>query len=379
MLLEDHHELYKIDVRKFMSKVVEPAADELDLTRPLTREEVRGLRARFAAHEIANTEPQREDGTPDLVAIGIFTEELNRVDASLGAMSAALFFSPLPISSLLSDDQRGRYGRHFEPGHLVSVGLSEPEVGSNPAEVRTTAKRDGGNWVINGRKLWTSNATISDAVLVTCRVPEEEGKLSLFLVEREGYPYQPRPIPCLGMTGVSTCEVDFEDCRVPDTARIGGPGGGLRGMLTLLDRARLNISFTSVGIAQAALEEAVGYARTREQFGRTIGSFQLVQELLADMATQVTAARTLALHAATLVQAGRPARAEVSMAKAYCTEMAVTVASQGIQVHGGMGLTKECRAERYFRDARMQTIPDGTTQIHKLIIGRELTGTSALV
>jgi alkylation response protein AidB-like acyl-CoA dehydrogenase len=378
MLLEPHHETYQLGVRRFMERVVEPAAAALDMTRPLSREEVSAMRARFATHEIANTEPVGEDGHPDLVAIGIFTEELNRVDASLGAMSAALFFSPLPIASLLSHEQRARYGRHFEPGHLVSVGLSEPEVGSNPAEVRTTAKRDGDHWIINGSKLWTSNATISDAVLVTCQVPEEEGALSLFLVERDTYRYQPKPIPCLGMTGVATCEVDFNECRIPAHARVGGPGHGLRGMLTLLDRARLNIAFTSVGIAQAAVEEAVRYARSREQFGRVIGSFQLVQEMLADMATQVTAARCLALHAATLVQAGRNARAEVSMAKAFCTEMAVTVASAGIQVHGSMGLAKECRAERYFRDARMQTIPDGTTQIHKLIIGRELTGISAL-
>jgi alkylation response protein AidB-like acyl-CoA dehydrogenase len=379
MLLEEHHEAYRADVRRFMDRVVEPARAELDLSRPLTRDEVRHLRKKFSEHEIANSEPLSEDGSPDLVAIGIFTEELNRVDASFGAMAAALFFSPLPIGALLSEPQRHRYGRHFEPGRLVSVGLSEPGVGSNPAEVQTKAHRIGDRWVINGQKLWTSNATISEAILVTCRVPEEDDGLTMFLVERDEYPYEPRPIKCLGMTGVSTCEVEFVDCSVPDEARIGGRGTGLRAMLQLLDRARLNISFTSVGIAQAALEEAVSYARTRHQFGKAIASFQLVQEMLADMATQVAAARLMALHAATLVQAGRPARAEVSMAKSLCTEMAVTVSSQAIQVHGGMGLTKECNVERYFRDARMQTIPDGTTQIHKLIIGRELTGVSALV
>jgi acyl-CoA dehydrogenase len=378
VLLEEHHDAYRADVRRFMERVVEPARAQLDLTRPLTRDEVASLRKTFAQHEIANSEPRCESGSPDLVAIAIFTEELNRIDASLGAMSAALFFSPLPISSLLSGEQRETYGRHFEPGRLVSVGLSEPGVGSNPAGVRTVAVRDGDSWLINGQKLWTSNATISEAILVTCRVPEEDGALSLFLVERDAYPYDPRPIKCLGMTGVSTCEVEFVDARVPLGARVGSPGSGLRGMLTLLDRARLNIAFTSVGIAQAALDEAVSYAKTREQFGKVIASFQLVQEMLADMATQVTAARVLALHAASLVQARKPARAEVSMAKALCTEMAVAVTSLGIQVHGGMGLTKECGAERYFRDARMQTIPDGTTQIHKLIIGRELTGVSAL-
>jgi alkylation response protein AidB-like acyl-CoA dehydrogenase len=180
------------------------------------------------------------------------------------------------------------------------------------------------------------------------------------------------------MTGISTCEVSFADCHLPALARLGGPGDGLGRMLGLVERGRLNISFTAVGIAQAALDLAIDYARERTQFGRPIGSFQLVQELIADMATEVAAARLLALRAAALVQAKQPARAEVSMAKAYCTEMAVRVTSNGIQVHGGMGLTRECRAERYFRDARMQTIPDGTTQIHKLLIGRELLGISAL-
>jgi alkylation response protein AidB-like acyl-CoA dehydrogenase len=378
VILEQHHDEYRAQVRAFMDAVVAPAIDELDMTRPLDRGEVAGLRKTFAEHEIATTEPRHEDGRPDLIAVAIFTEELNRVDASLGAMPSALFFSTLPMEAFLEEEQQKLHGHLFEFGKLVSVGLSEPGVGSNPSALRTTARRDGDGWVINGEKLWTSNATISDGILVTCRVSEEDDRLAMFLVDRETYAYEPRAIPCLGMSAISTCEVRFDNCRVPDSARIGSSVGGLRGNLSLLNRARLNISFTSIGIAQAALEEAITYAKTREQFGKPIGSFQLVQEMVADMATRVTAARALAFHAAALVEAGRPARMELSMAKAVCTEMAVEVTSLGIQVHGAMGLTKECNAERYFRDARMQTIPDGTTQIHKLIIGRELLGISAL-
>jgi alkylation response protein AidB-like acyl-CoA dehydrogenase len=377
VLLSDYHETYRDEVRRFMDRVVRPVLDEFDLTRPLPRPEVDELHDRFRRHEIAATEPVQPGGTPDLVATGIFTEELARIDASLQAMASILFFPNLPMRDLLDDEQRAAYGHLFGPGRLVAFGLSEPNVGSNPAGLETTARRSGDGWVINGQKLWTSNATISDAILVACRVPGDGG-ISIFLVDREQYGYDPRPIKCLGMTGISTCEVNFADCRVPGLARLGGPGDGLGRMLGLVERGRLNISFTAVGIAQAALDLAVDYARERVQFGRPIGSFQLVQELIADMAVEVAAARLLALRAAALLQAKQPARVEVSMAKAYCTEMAVRVTSNGIQVHGGMGLTRECRAERYFRDARMQTVPDGTTQIHKLLIGRELLGMSAL-
>jgi alkylation response protein AidB-like acyl-CoA dehydrogenase len=377
VLLSDYHETYRDEVRRFMDRVVRPVLDEFDLTRPLPRPEVDELQARFRRHEIAATEPLRPDGAPDLVGTGIFTEELARIDASLQAMASILFFPNLPMRELLDDEQRAAYGHLFGPGRLVAFGLSEPNVGSNPAGLETTARRSGDGWVINGQKLWTSNATISDAILVACRVPEEGG-ISIFLVDREQYGYDPRPIKCLGMTGISTCEVNLAGCLVPGLARLGGPGDGLGRMLGLVERGRLNISFTAVGIAQAALDLAVDYARERVQFGRPIGSFQLVQELIADMAIEVAAGRLLAQRAAALLQAQRPARAEVSMAKAYCTEMAVRVTSNGIQVHGGMGLTRECRAERYFRDARMQTIPDGTTQIHKLLVGRELLGISAL-
>jgi alkylation response protein AidB-like acyl-CoA dehydrogenase len=378
MHITDNNDEYRREVRAFMLGVVEPSIADLDMSHPLSWEQVQSLHALYSKHDIAISEPTLETGEPDLIAVGIFTEELNRLDASLGAMPAALFFSTLPVRALLDEPQLEAYGHLFEPGHLVSVGLSEPSVGSDPSGVQTTAVRDGDDWIINGAKMWTSNATISEAILVACAVPAEDGAMSLFLVDRATSPYEPRTISCLGMTAISTCEVPFDHVRVPSLARVGGERGGLGMMLGVIARARVNISFTAVGIAQAALDLAVDYAKERTQFGRPIGGFQLVQEMLADMATEIAAGRLLALHAASLLQAGRPARAEVSMAKAFCTEMAVRATSLGIQVHGGMGLAKECRAERYFRDARMQTIPDGTTQIHKLIIGRELVGLSAL-
>jgi acyl-CoA dehydrogenase len=171
--------------------------------------------------------------------------------------------------------------------------------------------------------------------------------------------------------------VNFEDCWVPEEAEIAAGRGGLQAALKLVEQGRLKIIFMAVGVSQASLDLAAQYARDRTQFGRPIGSFQLVQEMLADMAIGVEASRLLAYRAASLYQQGLPARSAVSMAKAFSTETAVQVTSLGIQVHGAIGLTKECKAEQYFRDARMMTIPDGTTQIHKLVIGREITGLNA--
>jgi alkylation response protein AidB-like acyl-CoA dehydrogenase len=293
-------------------------------------------------------------------------------------MAATLFFSNIPMSELLSEEQTGPYGHLFEPGNVVSVGLSEPNVGSDPSAMETTALRSGDGWVINGEKMWTGHADISDAILVACLLPEEGDATSIFIVTRADYAYDPEPIACLGLNAIASCRVPFVDCHVPAIAQIGRPGEGLGKMLGLISRARLNLAFQSVGIAQAALDLATEYAKERHQFGRPIGSFQLVQELLADMAIDIEAGRLLALRAAALVQSGHAARIELSMAKLFCTEMAVRAASNGVQVHGGVGLTRDCRAEQFFRDARMQTIPDGTTQIHKLVIGREMLGLSAL-
>jgi len=207
----------------------------------------------------------------------------------------------------------------------------------------------------------------------------ERGEVALFLVDRDEQKYDIRKVPLLGFNAVSTCEVTFDECWVPPEAEIGVGRGGLQAALKLVEQGRLKLIFMAVGVGQASLDLATQYAKDRSQFGKPIGSFQMVQEMLADMAMEVEASRLLAYRAASLYQEGLPARAAVSMAKAYSTEAAVRVTSLGIQVHGAIGLTKECKAEQYFRDARMMTIPDGTTQIHKLVIGRELTGLNAFV
>ena len=379
LVFSDEQEEYRRQIRSFTERVLRPLAErQFDFTTPLSRDDIRAIRRVIEGHEIATAPPLRPDGTLDRISLGVFVEEVSRINICLALLGNALFFPLWNIRDLLDEEQAKIYEHVFAPGEIVSMGLSEPNVGSDPTQIETRARRTETGWVINGRKQWTSYATISAGILTACRKAEEDGGgISLFLVDRTTQEYEVGVIPCLGMSAISTCEVRFEDCWVPPEAELTPDRDGLRAALELVEQARFDIVFQSIGVAQAALDLAVSYAKDRTQFGRPIGSFQLIQGMLADMATQLEAARLLAYRACSLVEAGHPARAEISMAKAYATEVGVRVTSAAIQVHGAIGLTKECAAERYLRDARMLTIPDGTTQIHKLVIGRELTGISA--
>jgi alkylation response protein AidB-like acyl-CoA dehydrogenase len=380
LVLNPTERAYRDAVREFVNRVLKPLVTErFDLRRTQTRAEISEFREAISRHEVATTAPLREDGSIDLIAFGIFIEEVSRLDGAFASLAQALFFPVWDMASLLvTEEQQRAYGHLFAPGAIVSMGLSEPNAGSNPAQIETTARRSEDGWIINGRKLWTSHAAIASGVLVAARKIDSPGQeVSLFLLDADKDKYDVRTIDCIGGDAIATCEVTLDEVHIPGFAEMTPEKGGLRSALHLVEQGRLKIVFQAIGIAQAALDLAVEYAKVRIQAGRPIATFQLVQQMLADMATEVELARLIAYRAASLMMSGDPARLEISMAKSYATEAAVRVASLGIQVHGGMGLTRECHAERYLRDARMLTIPDGTTQIHKLVIGRELTGMSA--
>jgi alkylation response protein AidB-like acyl-CoA dehydrogenase len=382
LVYSDEQAEYRTQVQRFTEKVLRPLVEnEFDFTETLDSEDVARFRQRVESHEIATSAPVLENGDLDLICFGIFIEEITRVNCGLASLANALFFPVWDMVTLLDETQLERYGHLFAPGEIISMGLSEPNVGSNPSQIETTATRSEDGWVLNGHKLWTSHALVAGGVMVVAKKIEdgERGEVALFLVDRDEQKYDIRKVPLLGFNAVSTCEVTFDECWVPPEAEIGVGRGGLQAALKLVEQGRLKLIFMAVGVGQASLDLATQYAKDRSQFGKPIGSFQLVQEMLADMAMEVEASRLLAYRAASLYQEGLPARAAVSMAKAYSTEAAVRVTSLGVQVHGAIGLTKECKAEQYFRDARMMTIPDGTTQIHKLVIGRELTGLNAFV
>lgn len=372
---------YRDHVHRFAERVLRPLVEEkYDFSHPLGRGEIAGLRADVAGHEIATSAPLLPDGRLDLICTGIFIEEISRVHLCLASLATALFFPVWDPTDLLNEGQRERYSSWFSAGEMVSIAMSEPDAGSNPNQIDTTATRVEDGWLISGRKLWISHAQIAAGIMVAARKKDgDDGEVSLFMVDRQEQEYEVRTIACLGMEATCPCEVVFDDCWVPVQAELTPGKGGLRSALGLVEQSRLKTVFMAVGVAQAALDLAVSYARERTQFGRPIGSFQLIQELLADMAMQIEAARLLGYRAASLSASGQTAPLEMSMAKAYATEMAIRVASVGIQVLGAMGLTKATHAERYLRDARMLTVPSGTTQVHQLIVGRELTGISAFV
>ena len=377
----DEQAAYRDAVRRFAQDHVAAIARALPAGRAVDRAEADAIVDRLRGFGIIDHVPTHDDGTPDLIGQAILAEELARVSASVTWILFPLLFGRTAIAPFFDEARRERYGHLLGGDHVVCVGITEPDAGSNPAQIQTVARRDGDGFVIDGSKLWITSGSVSDACIVICRVEGREGRgaIAPFLVERAIAPYEARPVACIGMEAVPTCEMTFRECRVPAEAELVPPGQGFARVLDVLVRARCFVAITAVGIAQGALDLATQYSRDRTQFGRPIAGFQLVQELLADMATEIEAGRLLTYRALSLISSGARAVKEASMAKAYCTEMAVRASSAGIQAQGAIGLSREHAAERLLRDARMLTIPDGTTQIQKLIIGRELTGVSALV
>ncbi len=259
--------------------------------------------------------------------------------------------------------------------------VTEPNVGSDPTALEARAVLNGDHYVLNGSKCWISNGEISDYAVVLCRVEMGDGRggIAALIVERERSPYEARDLPKLGLKGWCTSELVFDDCRVPreNCLTDRGPGASLQLFTKNLQRSRCRLALMALGIAQAAFEAAVDYARQRRQFGRPIGEFQLVQDMVADMATEIDAARLLTYRAVKLLNQQTLCDREVAMAKSYSTEMAVRVTSRAVQIHGAYGLSPEFLVERYFRDSRVLTIPEGTTELQKLIIGRSVLGLSA--
>ncbi|WP_454675293.1 acyl-CoA dehydrogenase family protein [Achromobacter pestifer] len=280
-----------------------------------------------------------------------------------------------------SPAQKEKYLKPLMAGRLKAcTGLTEPNTGSNIAGIQTRAEMVGDEWVINGRKLWITNGCDADFAMIVARTfsPTCDGKLSTFIVERALANYDVRKLDTMVLRCTGTAELGFTDVRIPRENLVGIEGAALAGTLKGLDAARLNIAMGAVGAAQAALDLSIDYARQREQFGRPIGSFQLVQKHIVDMTVRVEAARALGMRAAHALEAGKDVRQACSIAKLYATEAAHEVANMALQVHGGLGYSEEYPIERIFRDTRGGMIPEGTTEIQTLIAGREILGMNAI-
>ncbi|MFF9851853.1 acyl-CoA dehydrogenase family protein [Streptomyces litmocidini] len=276
-----------------------------------------------------------------------------------------------------TDDQRAAHLPAMLGGGLLGAYcLSEPSAGSDAAALRTRAVRDGGDWVVDGTKAWITHGGIADFYTVMARTggPGARG-ITAFLVpgDAPGLGAAP-PERKMGMKGSPTAQLHFDGVRVADDRRLGGEGQGFAIALDALDSGRLGIAACAVGLAQAALDEAVGYARERRQFGRPIADFQGLRFLLADMATRIEAGRALYLEAARLRDEGRPFGRRAAMAKLFCTDAAMQVTTDAVQVLGGYGYTADFPVERYLREAKMLQIVEGTNQIQRVVIARHLVG-----
>ena len=274
-----------------------------------------------------------------------------------------------------SEQIRERYLSGLLDGDIVGcAGISEPGVGSNPRESTTTATRVDDGWVINGTKTWISNGAIADVAVVTA---DTDAGLTHFLIDADAERFEQERLEMLGRCYDHMGQLYLDDVHVPEENLIGESGDAIDRTYQSFELGRANVALLAVKTAQHALDDAISYAKEREQFGKPIGSHQLVQRLVAESATYVDAARLLAYRALYTFDDGERAAREGAMAKWFASEMAVEVTANAIQIHGAMGLSRELDVERYFRDAKMLTIPEGTTQINKLIVARDLLGLSA--
>ncbi|MGW3666366.1 acyl-CoA dehydrogenase family protein [Streptomyces sp. NPDC005141] len=318
----------------------------------------------------------------DHLAYCLVTEELGRGDSSVrGIVSVSLGLVAKTIAHWGSEEQKRRWLPGLTAGEYVGCfGLTEPGTGSDAGQLTTRAVRDGDDYVINGTKMFITNGTWADVVLLFARSTDAPGHkgVSAFLVPSDTPGLTRRTINGkLGLRGQATAELAFEDVRVPASAMMAPEGKGFAVAMSALAKGRMSVAAGCVGIAQAALDAAVRYATEREQFGRTIAHHQLIQELISDIAVDVDAARLLTWRVADLVDRGLPFATESSKAKLFASEAAVRAANNALQVFGGYGYIDEYPAGKLLRDARVMTLYEGTSQIQKLVIGRALTGVSA--
>jgi alkylation response protein AidB-like acyl-CoA dehydrogenase len=307
----------------------------------------------------------------------IAIEELSRVDGSVGIIVAAhtsLCSNHIYLAGC--EAQKKKYVSKLATGEFIGAwGLTEPSSGSDAGSARMTAKRRGNSWVLNGTKTFCTNGHYADVMVViavTDRAAKTHG-LSAFIVEKDTKGFRPgKKENKLGLRASDTAEMIFEDCVIPAENLLGKEGDGFIDAMRVLDGGRISIAALSLGMAQGAYEAALNYSKERKQFGKAIGEFQAIQWKLADMATEIDAARLLTMRAASMKDAGMKTTLESSMAKLYASEVAVRCANEGVQIHGGYGFIKDYPAEKYYRDVKLCTIGEGTSEIQRLVIARQL-------
>ena len=373
--LSEEQELLRRSVREFAETEIRPHVREWDQDQHFPTE----LMPKLAALGLLGIQFPEQYGGAGMTAVDycICIEELARVDPGIALSVAAhngLCASHIALFG--SEAQKEKYLVPLARGEKIGAwGLTESTSGSDAAGMRTTATRAGACWVVNGSKTFTTHGRVGDVMVVMAVTDRAAGAkgISAFVVERGTPGFTPgKKEDKLGMRASDTSEVLFENCRIPADQLIGEEGQGFVNTMQVLDAGRIGIAALAVGLAQGAYEAALSYARERKAFGRTITSFQAIQFKLADAATKIEAARLLTYRAAYMKQQGQRTTLESSMAKLYASEIAVRVADDCVQIHGGYGFVKDYPAEKYFRDVKLTTIGEGTSEIQRLVIARQL-------
>ncbi len=374
--LDETQRMVQDSARDFASRVIASKAREIDRDAKIPREILRGL-AELGMFGVNVPEALGGAGA-GVIAYSLAMTEIAKACASSAVTMAVSNMVAEVITKFGNDEQRKRYVPRLCDGSLVagSFALSEPEAGSDPGAMQTTARRDGHHWVLDGSKQWITSGDFAGVFVVWARTGGKGTRgISAFLVE-QGTPglsvghHEDK----MGLRGSSTTSLHFEACRIPVTALLGEENGGFKIAMMALDGGRVGIASQALGIAEAALEKSISYAKERQTFGSSISDKQAIQWMIADGRTELDAARLLTLRAAWLKEHAQPFSREAAMAKLWSTEAAGRVCDRAVQIHGGYGYVKEYDVERHYRDVRVTRIYEGTSEIQRIVISRAAIG-----
>lgn len=373
--LTDEQRMIRDSVRDFAQAEIAPRAHEIDETGEFPHDIFEQM---GELGLMGLPFPEKYGGAgADTVTYALAVEEISAASGSVGlAYAAHVSLGSTPIYMFGTEEQKQKYLVPLAAGDgLSSFGLTEPHSGSDAAALKTTAERDGDEWLLNGQKMWITSGGVARTIVVAAKTDPDAGTrgISNFIVPTDtpGFVVG-KDEPKMGLRGSVTNQLFFEDCRVPAENLLGKPGEGFRQFMVTLDGGRISIGAMALGLGRAAYEKAVDYAQEREAFGKNIGGFQAIQWKLADMATELQAARLLIYKAAKKKDEGKDFTQDAAMAKLFASEATDRACWEAIQIHGGMGYSREVPVERYYRDNRLTLIGEGTSEIMRLVIAREI-------
>jgi butyryl-CoA dehydrogenase len=375
--LTEDQQIFQKMVRDFATNELQPVAAEVDDEEKFPADSMRKM-GELGLMGVSIAEKYGGSGGDSIHTV-IATEEIARACASTSTVYlASLSLACYPIYHFGTEEQKRRFVVPLAKGQkLACFALTEPGAGSDAAAIKTTATLRDGHYVLDGTKIFITNGAEADTVVVFATVNKSlrhKGIISLIVDKgTPGFSVGKKERK-LGVRGSSTAELVFEGCRVPVGNRLGDEGGGFKVAMGAIDASRINVAAQAVGIARAGLEASLAYARDRQQFGQAISGFQAIQWMLADMATHIDAARLLAYRAAFLKNQGLPYLKEAAMAKLFAAEAAMNATTKAVQIHGGYGYIKDYPVERYFRDAKIMEIYEGTSEMQRMTIARQLIG-----